>query len=117
MAFCEGGRFEGQRGRAAAFDKDGKKIKEFKGNKGGSMHQENFIDAVRSRDSSLLKADVQVGHDSTGWCNLANIALAETIPLLIARSPALMPNARPRICVKNRTGILYPVRNLLFTVD
>ena len=38
------------------------------------MHQQNFIDAVRSRDSSSLNADVEVGHDSTGWCNLANIA-------------------------------------------
>ena len=38
------------------------------------MHQKNFIDAVRSRDASLLNADVAVGNDSTGWCNLANIA-------------------------------------------
>ncbi|MCP3693974.1 MAG: Gfo/Idh/MocA family oxidoreductase [Planctomycetaceae bacterium] len=72
MAFCEGGRFEGQRGRAAAFDKDGKTIKTFRGGS-GSLHQQNFIDAVRSRDASTLNADVQVGHDSTGWCNLANV--------------------------------------------
>ncbi len=74
MAFCEGGRFEGQRGRAEAFDKDGKSIKKFKGTGGMGLHQQNFIDAVRSRDSSILNADVQVGHDSTGWCNLANIS-------------------------------------------
>ena len=73
MAFCEGGRFEGQRGRAVAFDKDGKTIKKFKGNSGNGLHQKNFIDAVRSRDASTLNADVQVGHDSTGWCNLANV--------------------------------------------
>ena len=74
MAYCEGGRFEGQRGRAAAFDKDGKLIKEFKGNGGSGDHQKNFIDAARSRDASILNSDVKVGHDSTGWCNVANVA-------------------------------------------
>ena len=38
------------------------------------MHQQNFIDAVRSRDAVILNADVEVGNHSTGWCNLANIA-------------------------------------------
>ncbi len=74
MAFCEGGRFEGQRGRAEAFDKNGKSIKKFRGTSGMGAHQVNFIEAVRSRDASILNADVQVGHDSTGWCNLANVA-------------------------------------------
>ncbi|MFZ5830056.1 MAG: Gfo/Idh/MocA family oxidoreductase [Planctomycetota bacterium] len=74
IAYCEGGRFEGQRGKAAAFDKQGKVIKEFKGNSGNSLHQQNFIDAVRRRDPSILNTPVQMGHDSTGWCNLANIA-------------------------------------------
>jgi hypothetical protein len=74
IAFCEGGRLEGQRGRAAAFDADGKQIKTFRGNSGGG-HQANFIEAVRKRDESLLNAPVKIGHDSTGWCNLANIAV------------------------------------------
>lgn len=74
IAYCEGGRLEGQRGRAVAFDNDGKEIKSFKGLGGNDLHQRNFIDAVRSRDSSSLNTEVQVGHDSTGWCNLANIA-------------------------------------------
>jgi len=73
IAYCEGGRFEGQRGRAAAFDRAGKLIKEFKGDSGKS-HQQNFIDACRTRNVSSLMADVQIGHHSTGWCNLANIA-------------------------------------------
>ncbi|MCO8121482.1 Gfo/Idh/MocA family oxidoreductase [Stieleria sp. TO1_6] len=73
MAYCEGGRFEGQRGRAVAFDNDGKKIKEFKGN-GDVKHQQNFIDAVRAQDRSILNAEIAVGNDSTGWCNLANVA-------------------------------------------
>ncbi len=73
IAYCEGGRFEGQRGRGAAFDKDGKQIKRFSGNSGDGLHQKNFIEAVRKRDASILNAPVEMGHDSTGWCNLANI--------------------------------------------
>lgn len=74
IAYCEGGRFEGQRGSATAFDKDGKKVREFKGNSGGRLHQQNFIDCVRSRDISALNTDVELGNASTGWCNLANVA-------------------------------------------
>ncbi|WP_146458454.1 Gfo/Idh/MocA family protein [Rubripirellula tenax] len=74
IAYCEGGRLEGQRKRAVAKDADGKVIKEFKGNSGDVLHQQNFIDAVRSHDRSILNAEVSVGNDSTGWCNLANVA-------------------------------------------
>jgi predicted dehydrogenase len=74
VVHCEGGRFEGQRGRAIAFDKQGKEIRKFAGNSGNKLHQQNFIDAVRKRDSAMLNTDVLVGHHSTGWCNLANIA-------------------------------------------
>lgn len=73
IAYCEGGRFEGQRGKSAAFDRDGKLIKEFKGSGGQPDHQRNFIDALRRRDPSILNAAVEVGHHSTAWCNLANI--------------------------------------------
>ena len=81
IAYCEGGRLEGQRGRAVAFDQAGKKIREFKGNSGNGLHQQNFIDGVRSGDSTGLNAPVQVGHDSTGWCNLANIAYRSGAPM------------------------------------
>lgn len=74
VAYAEGGRFEGQRGGGAAYDADGKQIRKFKGNSGLREHKENFIAALRSRDASSLNADVAVGNDSTGWCNLANIA-------------------------------------------
>ena len=74
IAYCEGGRFEGQRSRGAAYDKEGKLIKRFKGNSGMKLHQKNFIDAVRSRKAESLNSEVKVGHDSTGWCNLANVA-------------------------------------------
>ena len=33
------------------------------------------IDAVRAQDRTLLNAEVAVGNDSTGWCNLANVAV------------------------------------------
>jgi hypothetical protein len=75
VAYCEGGRFEGARGRGKAFDNDGKLVKDFRGNSGNVLHQANFIDAVRAQDRSILNADVAVGNDSTGWCNLANVAV------------------------------------------
>jgi hypothetical protein len=74
IAFCEGGRLEGQRGRATAFDRNGKVVKEFKGTGGMGQHQQNFLDAVRRRDPSILNSGALVGHHSTGWCNVANIA-------------------------------------------
>lgn len=70
---CEGGHFEGQRGRGRAFDSDGKLMAKFSGS-GDLIHQQNFIDAVRAGDRSLLNAEVANGNDSTGWCNLANVA-------------------------------------------
>ena len=75
IAYCEGGHFEGQRGRGAAFDSSGKKIKEFKGNRGDTVHMANFIEAVRKHDRSGQAAEIKLGNDSTGWCNLANVAV------------------------------------------
>jgi len=83
IAYCEGGRFEGQRGRGQAFDNDGKLIKSFKGNQ-GSGHIANFIEAVRKQDRSILNAEVEVGNDSTGWCNVANIAYRSGAPYTVA---------------------------------
>lgn len=74
VVYGEGGRYEGRRGKGTAFDNDGKVIKRFRGNNGDILHQANFIDAVRNQDRSLLNTEVAVGNDSTGWCNLANIA-------------------------------------------
>ncbi len=74
VVYCEGGRFEGQRGGGAAYDKEGKRIKSFGHTSGEGRHQANFIQAVRDEDPSQLNANVKVGHDSTGWCNVANVA-------------------------------------------
>ncbi len=80
VAYCEGGRLEGQRGSAVAYDSDGKVIKRFKGTSGRGAHQQNFLDAVREGNPALLNAEVQIGHHSTGWCNLANIAFRSGSP-------------------------------------
>ncbi|MDO5580877.1 MAG: gfo/Idh/MocA family oxidoreductase, partial [Planctomycetia bacterium] len=74
VAFCEGGRLEGQRGKAKAFDQDGKVIREFKGDSGNG-HVQNFLDGVKSRDRSVLNAEAAVGNASSNWCNIANIAV------------------------------------------
>ena len=73
IVYCEGGRYEGQRGRGRAIDPQGKVIREFSGN-GDKRHQANFIEAVQKQDRSILNSEIEVGNDSTGWCNLANIA-------------------------------------------
>jgi len=69
---CEGGYYMGRRGGGDAYDAAGKKVRSFSGSS-GNRHAQNFIDAIRANDSSLLKSEIKVGHDSTGWCNLANI--------------------------------------------
>jgi hypothetical protein len=56
---------------AIFYDKDGKKIKEFRGMK---SHFQNFIDAVRSRKYTELKADVLEGHLSSALCHTGNIS-------------------------------------------
>jgi predicted dehydrogenase len=71
---CSEGHYEGRRGSGVAFDKDGKEIRSFKGDSGNGSHQQNFIDAVRTRDQNSLNAGIVVGNDSTAWCNLANSA-------------------------------------------
>lgn len=73
MIVCEGGHYLGQRQQGRAVDLDGKTIREFKGGNIVPLHVQNFIDAVQSRDAGSLHAPVEMGHHSTGWCNLANI--------------------------------------------
>jgi predicted dehydrogenase len=70
---CEGGFFAGGRGGGWAYDADGKKMKQFPGD-GGAGHQANFIQAVRSRKTSDLRADIETGHTSATLCHLANIS-------------------------------------------
>jgi predicted dehydrogenase len=74
VAFCEGGRLEGQRGKAQVFDAAGKLIRSINGTDGMVVHQKNFIDAVRKHSPGSLNAPVKEGHYSTAWCNMANYA-------------------------------------------
>jgi hypothetical protein len=71
---CEGGYIIVQAkdySLAQAFDREGKLLKEFKGN---GNHYENFIEAVRSRKASQLNAPIIEGHVSSALSHLANIS-------------------------------------------
>jgi predicted dehydrogenase len=70
---CEGGYFAGGRGGGWVYDNDGKRIKQFPGD-GGIGHQANFIEALRSRKVSDLRADVLEGHVTATLCHMANIS-------------------------------------------
>jgi predicted dehydrogenase len=75
---CEGGYclISGEKG--AAYDNDDKKIKEFT-NRGDpkehqGAHQTNFVEAVRSRNSGELNAEIIEGHYSAALCHMANVS-------------------------------------------
>lgn len=55
----------------AAFDLDGRKVKEFEG---GGNHHRNFIDAMRTRKHTDLAADILEGHISSSLCHMGNIS-------------------------------------------
>ncbi len=82
---CEGGylAISDDYGRARAFDKSDKLIKEWKGT---NEHFANFIAAVRSRKQSDLAADIEQGHISSALCHIGNIAYR--VGELTARAPA-----------------------------
>jgi predicted dehydrogenase len=69
---CEGASIRISRGGGGAYDKDGNRIYQYKGD-GGAAHAQNFIDAVRSGRRQDLAAEVEVGHLSTVLCHQANI--------------------------------------------
>ncbi len=57
----------------AAFDRDGKMIREFNGNNDGA-HFDNFLKAVRSRKIEDLNGDIEEGHLSSALCHTGNIS-------------------------------------------
>jgi hypothetical protein len=69
---CEDASIRLSRGGGGAYDKDGKRIHQYKGD-AGKAHAQNFIDAVRSRKVSNLNADILRSHLSTVLCHQANI--------------------------------------------
>jgi hypothetical protein len=70
---CEGGRYEGGRGGGHAYDADGKKLKQFKGD-AGRGHAQNWLNAIRSRKKEDLNAEIEETHYSSAWCHLGNIS-------------------------------------------
>ncbi|QDS93597.1 4-carboxy-2-hydroxymuconate-6-semialdehyde dehydrogenase [Roseimaritima multifibrata] len=74
VVVCEGGYYCGQRQAGKAYDKDGKVIRTFKGGNIVPLHVKNFVESVLARDPSNLNVSIEEGHNSTGWCNLANVA-------------------------------------------
>jgi predicted dehydrogenase len=71
---CEGGYYAGGRGGGSARDPNGKLIRKFSGDSGAG-HARNFVDAVFAHDRARLNSEVHIGHQSTSWCNLGNIAV------------------------------------------
>ena len=69
---CEGGYYAGGRG-GYVYDNEGNRMKRFL-QEGPGQHQDNFIDAVRSRKESDLTADILKGHISSALCHMANIS-------------------------------------------
>ena len=57
--------------RAAAYDKDNKKVQDFAG---AGDHFGNFIAAVRSHKASAQNAPIEEGHISSALCHLGNIS-------------------------------------------
>ena len=52
----------------------GPKLEKGPGGTGGGDHFANFVKAVKSRDHTLLAADIEEGHLSSAYCHLGNIA-------------------------------------------
>jgi predicted dehydrogenase len=73
LVHCEGGHvfIPSNYKQVTAYDKDGKKIKEFTGS---GNHYANLIEAVRSRKTSDLHADILEGHLSSALCHTGNIS-------------------------------------------
>lgn len=80
IAYCEGGRLEcltmpWAPGQAVAFGRNGKEVRRFSGAGGDVRHQQNFIDAVRSRNAATLNSPIPTAGDTAGWCHLANVTV------------------------------------------
>jgi predicted dehydrogenase len=70
---------EGFIAEGSLFDPEGKLVRKFE--QKGDNHFANFIQAVRSRKSSELNAEIEKGHVSTALCHVANIShrLGQTV--------------------------------------
>ncbi|MCH5375436.1 MAG: Gfo/Idh/MocA family oxidoreductase [Planctomycetes bacterium] len=75
---CERGYYKSGGGSSAVYDNDDQKIKEFTDRRDPaereSAHQANFIEAVRSRNTGDLNAEIRDGHYSAALCHMANVS-------------------------------------------
>ncbi|MEZ6058263.1 MAG: Gfo/Idh/MocA family oxidoreductase [Planctomycetaceae bacterium] len=95
LVACEGGYYAGGRGGGKAFDLEGKEIRSFKGGSMDTLHKANFINAVRSRDWESPNAEIAIGHDSSGWCNLANVAFRAGKNFSMDEAKSIQPDFEP----------------------
>ncbi|APZ93149.1 Gfo/Idh/MocA family protein [Fuerstiella marisgermanici] len=56
------------------YDQRAKEIKNVPGTRSDSFHIQNFVDAIRADDPTMLNAEIEEGHKSTLLCHLGNIA-------------------------------------------
>jgi len=68
---CAGGYVSMGEGGGWAYDKDGKKMKQFS-EEGSGSHFGNWIGAIKSRKTEDLAADIEKGHLSAALCHLGN---------------------------------------------
>jgi hypothetical protein len=68
VIFCE----DGHLAKNKAFDKSGRLVKEFNGETPGL--NENFVDAVRSRNRKTLMSDIEEGHLSAALVHMGNLS-------------------------------------------
>ena len=69
---CENGYIQLARGGGSAYDNDGNRIKQYRGD-GGGAHAGNWIDAIRNGRPQDLNSDIETCHLSTLMCHQANI--------------------------------------------
>lgn len=77
-----GATFHGEKGTVrlnewgfVLFDEKGKEQQRADGSDAMKIHAQNFVDAIRAGDPSLLNSEIEEGHKSTLLCHLGNIAL------------------------------------------
>jgi predicted dehydrogenase len=91
---CEKGEFRGGRGGGQWVSPDGKeRLRRFAGD-GGSNHQKNFIEAVRSRRAEDLAAPLWASCRSAMLSHMANISYRAGTPAAVADIRAALPEQK-----------------------
>jgi predicted dehydrogenase len=76
-----------------AFDYDGKELANWQGGS-DQLHYDNFLDAVRSRDRTLLHLDIEEGHLSSAMAHLGNVSWRLGEKTVIGSRPRLAAEER-----------------------